>query len=90
MLTVKFQTTKAYSKEIVKVLKENKRIKFVEVEEADATLPENLIKPGRPLTEKELVKIALEAEAETSIPFETSVKRIKKHIANFNLKQKHG
>lgn len=85
-MTIKFQTTKAYSKEIVKVLKENKRIKFIEVEEDNATLLENLIKPGRPLTEKELVKIASEAEAETTTPFEASVKRIKKHIANFNLK----
>jgi hypothetical protein len=89
MLTVKFQTTKAYSKEILKVLKENHKIKFVEVEE-DTIQSKNLIKPRRPLTEKELVKIASEAEAETTIPFDASVRRIKKHITNFNLKQKHG
>ncbi|MEO8146791.1 MAG: hypothetical protein ABI723_04085 [Bacteroidia bacterium] len=82
MATLTIETNKTYAKILAAQFRADKKIKSVEVFD-DPISSYNLVRPGKPLSEKDLERIVKQAEAEPTIPIEESYIIIKKKFTSW-------
>jgi hypothetical protein len=83
MATIKIETTKAYAKELLKKLNEDKKIKTAYLSEPEVAYQQKLtsadwVRPGRPATEEEIDELIRQSEKGKGIPFEIAKERLLK------------
>ncbi len=83
MATIKIETTKAFAKDLLKKLNEDKKIKTAYLSEPEVGYQQKLTSsdwalPGRPATEEEIDEFIKVREKEKGIPFEIAKERLLK------------
>lgn len=83
MATIKIETTKAYAKELLKKLSEDKKIKTAYLSEPEVVYTQKLtasdwVRPGRPATDEEIEELIIASENSKDIPFEIAKERLLK------------
>lgn len=83
MATIRIETTKAYAKELLKKLSEDKKIKTAYLSEPEVDYQRKLtaadwVRPGRPATDEEIDELIIESENSKDIPFEIAKERLMK------------
>ncbi|MEO8147567.1 MAG: hypothetical protein ABI723_08020 [Bacteroidia bacterium] len=92
MAKLTIETSAAYAKALLKMYKEDKKVKTAYLQEPEVEYQRKLtaadwVRPGRPATDEEVEEFFKEREKEKGIPFEEAKIRILKNLEKWKKKK---